>query len=150
MAVTTLHLDQPPEAVFAVLADPWRYAEWVVGAKKVRDVDADWPRPGSRFHHRVGVGPLTIDDSTVVEEIEPPRRMVLRARARPAGVARVTIELTPAGGGTDVRMTEVPIDGPSRWLDNPILEWLIDLRNRRSLGRLAELAAQGSQTGSPP
>jgi hypothetical protein len=47
-------------------------------------------------------------------------------------------------------MTEVPIAGPTRWLDNPILERLIDLRNRRSLGRLAELAADGSQTGSTP
>jgi uncharacterized protein YndB with AHSA1/START domain len=150
VSVTTVHVDQPPEALFAVLADPWRYAEWVVGAKKVRDVDAHWPQPGSRFHHRVGVGPLTIDDSTVVEEIEPPRRMVLRARARPAGVARVTIELTPAGAGTEVTMTEVPIAGPARWLDNPILEAAVDLRNRRSLRRLAELAARQPRTGSAP
>jgi uncharacterized protein YndB with AHSA1/START domain len=147
VAVTTKHLDPPPEAVFAVLADPWRYADWVVGAKRVRDVDATWPAVGSRFHHRVGIGPLTLDDSTVVEEIDPPRRLVLRARARPAGVARVSLELLATGdGGTDVEMGEVPISGLARRFHNPLLDALVVLRNRRSLARLGELARTGSRT----
>jgi uncharacterized protein YndB with AHSA1/START domain len=101
MSVTTIHLEQPPEAVFAALSDPWRFADWVVGAKCIRAVDGSWPQPGSRFHHRFGVGPLTIDDSTVLEEIVPPRHLVLRARARPTGIARVRVELQgTADGGT--------------------------------------------------
>jgi uncharacterized protein YndB with AHSA1/START domain len=149
VAVTTLHLDQPPEAVFAVLEDAWQYGDWVVGAKHIRDVDQAWPAPGSRFHHRFGVGPLTIDDSTVLEEIDPPRKVVLRARARPTGVARVTVALVGTGdGGTDVEMTEVPIGGLAARLDNPALEALVVLRNRRSLRRLGRLAARHHGTGS--
>lgn len=149
MAVTTVHLDQPPEAVFAVLADPWRFADWVVGAKHIRAVDETWPAPGSRFHHRFGVGPLTIDDSTVLEEIDPPRRMVLRARARPTGVARVTVELVAtADGGTDVTMIEAPISGLAARLHNPALDLLVALRNRCSLRRLAAVAAREGATGS--
>src|SRR5688572_718381 len=103
MASVQEHFEQPPEVIFGVLTDPWRYADWVVGAKKIRAVDETWPEPGSRFHHRVGVGRLTIEDSTVVEAFNPPNRLVLRARARPAGVARVTITLVPTrDGGTDV------------------------------------------------
>jgi hypothetical protein len=144
MAVTHRHVDASAEAIFAVLEDGWRYADWVVGAKHIRDVDASWPEPGSRFHHRFGVGFLAIDDSTVLEEIEAPRRVVLRARARPTGVARVTVELEPAGAGTDVVLTEEPVSGVAKRLHNPVQDALIHLRNKKSLDRLAALVTTGS------
>lgn len=141
-----MHLDAAPEAVFDVLADARRYADWVVGAKHIRDVDGNWPEPGSRFHHRVGFGPIDVADSTVVEVIEPPRRLVLRARARPAGIARVSLELAPgAGGGTDVEMREDVISPIASRLDNPGLQALIRLRNRKSLRRLERAARTGSR-----
>ena len=40
-----------PEAVFEVLDDPYAYPRWVVGARRIRSVDAGWPAVGSRFHH---------------------------------------------------------------------------------------------------
>ena len=147
MAVITLHLDQPPDAVFEVLGNPWKFADWVVGAKRIRAVDDTWPAIGSRFHHRFGVGPFTIDDSTVLEEYHPDRKMVLRARARPTGVARVILELVPgAGGGTEIHMEEYPISGFAEKIDNPVLEAMVVARNRRSLRRLGDLAARA---GSP-
>lgn len=143
MATTTLHLEQPPEAVFEVLSNPWRFADWVVGAKRIRAVDDTWPAIGSRFHHRFGVGPLTVDDSTVLEELDPPRRIVLRARARPTGVARVEMTLVgTADGGTDVEMVEYPVSGFAKKVDNPVLEALVVLRNRRSLHRLEKMTAE--------
>lgn len=148
VATTTFRFEHPPAAVFAVLSDPWRFADWIVGAKRIRAVDATWPEPGSRFHHRVGLGPFTIDDSTVLEEYEPDRRMVLRARARPAGVARVTIDLVPAGdSGTEVHMEEHPVSGFAERIDNPVLDVLIVARNQRSLRRLARLVAEHLATG---
>lgn len=149
MAVTTLHLEHPPDAVFAVLSDPWRFADWVVGAKCIRGVDDNWPAPGSRFHHRFGAGPFTIDDSTVLEEIEAPRHLVLRARARPTGVARVRLDLVgTSDGGTDIEMEEYPVSGMARRIDNPVLEAFVVVRNRRSLRRLAELVAERTASGS--
>jgi uncharacterized protein YndB with AHSA1/START domain len=139
MAATCVRIEHPPERVFAVLSDPWRFADWVVGAKEIRAVDAEWPAVGSRFHHRFGAGPFTIDDSTVLEEIDPPKRLVLRARARPTGVARVELHLVPAGGGTEVHMEERPVSGFAKRVDNPGLSALIVARNRRSLRRLADL-----------
>lgn len=143
MSVTTIHLDQPPDAIFAVMADPWRFADWVVGAKCIRAVDGTWPEPGSRFHHRFGFGRVTVDDSTVLEEIDPPRHLVLRARARPHGIARVRLELraTP-DGGTDVEMEETPIAGFAKRAHNPVLDGVVTLRNRRSLRRLERLARE--------
>jgi uncharacterized protein YndB with AHSA1/START domain len=146
VAVITMHLDAAPEAVFDVLADAWRYPDWVVGAKKIRDVDSTWPAPGSRFHHRVGFGPIDVADSTVVEVMERPSRVVLRARARPAGVARVTVDLTAAAdGGTEVAMREEIISPIASRLDNPLLQGLIRARNRKSLQRLERAARTGSR-----
>jgi uncharacterized protein YndB with AHSA1/START domain len=130
----------PPEAVWAVLADPDGYAYWVVGSKLIRDAEPAWPAPGSKFHHTIGVGPLTLDDHTVSLEAEPPRRLVLRAKGRPVGTAKVTMELQPHDGGTLVRMTENPDGVYSVLALNPLLHVATKVRNAESLMRLEELA----------
>ena len=138
-AVATLPAD--PERVFAVLSDSYTYDDWVIGVTKIRDADETWPAPGSRLHHRVGVGPVGIHDHTEVLSSEPPHRLVLRSRVRPLATARVTIELTPEGVGTRVRMTEVPGDPVSRLLHNPVFDRLTAMRNVRALARLARVVA---------
>lgn len=129
-----------PEEVFATISDPRTYPRWLVGAREIRSVEADWPAPGSRFHHRVGVaGPLTVADNTEVKEVDPPRRLVLEARARPIGRASVTFRLSedvrPDGRQvTRIEMEEAPIGllGALR----PVLQPLTDARNRASLNAL--------------
>jgi uncharacterized protein YndB with AHSA1/START domain len=140
MAHTTTQVAALPDRVFAVLADGWTYEQWVVGCKEIRDVDAGWPAPGATFHHSVGMGPITVRDTTTVIESDPGRRIVLRARARPAGVARVEIDLAEHDRGTQVTMLERPVSGPPALMHNPVQEWLIDRRNRESLRRLRRLA----------
>ena len=136
MAVTTMTIDAPPDAVYAVLADGRRYAEWVVGAKRIRDVDPSWPKPGSRFHHVVGFGPVEIKDHSEVLEVEPDKRLVLRVRARPAGSAKVELDLVPRGDGTEVRMNEYPTSGLAKTIDNPVFEATLKARNLEALRRL--------------
>ncbi|MEA2149038.1 MAG: hypothetical protein QOD69_868 [Solirubrobacteraceae bacterium] len=129
-----------PAAVWDALADPGGYADWVVGSRRIRDADPTWPAPGSRFHHTVGLGPLTVDDHTESLEAEAPRRLRMRARARPLGSADVTMELTPEVGGTLVRMTEDPA-GPLAVLSlNPFFQLATKARNAESLKRLELLA----------
>jgi uncharacterized protein YndB with AHSA1/START domain len=142
MARTQIHVAAAPERVFAVLADAWTFEHWVVGCKTIRTVDDTWPAPGATFHHAVGLGPITVRDSTTVLESDAPHRLVLRARARPAGVARVELDVTARDGGADVLMLERPISGPPALLHNPLQDWLIDRRNRESLRRLKQLAEQ--------
>jgi uncharacterized protein YndB with AHSA1/START domain len=144
MSVVTHHTSASPDAVFAVLADGERYADWVVGAKKIRSVDPSWPEPGATFRHTVGVGPLEIKDSSSVQHVIPGRSISLRVRARPAGVARVDICLDRADdGGTDITMEEVPVDGMAKALDNPLQRLLLKGRNVEALRRLAQLAEAG-------
>ena len=138
----TLTTEEPPAAVWKVLSDGWRYAGWVVGAKAIRDVDEGFPAQGTKLHHRFGVGRFTIDDSTVVEEVEPEKKLVLRARARPAGAARVIVELTPTDdGGTELSMEEYPTSGLAKAVDNPLLRGAVAARNLEALRRLKNLVA---------
>jgi uncharacterized protein YndB with AHSA1/START domain len=130
----------PSMAVWKALADPGTYGYWVVGSKVIRDADAAWPAPGTRFHHTIGVGPLKVSDHTESLQAEPPRLLRLRAKGRPLGTARITMEMTPKDGGTLVRMTETP-DGLTAILAlNPLVHLLTKARNAESLMRLEELA----------
>lgn len=129
-----------PRAVWDALADPGGYGYWVVGSKVIRDTDADWPAPGSRFHHTIGVGALKVSDHTESLEADPPRLLRMRTKGRPLGTAQVTLEMIPRDGGTLVRITENP-DGLSVMLRlNPLVHVLTKARNAESLMRLEELA----------
>jgi uncharacterized protein YndB with AHSA1/START domain len=143
MGRTTHTIDATPARVFDVLSNPDSYGEWVVGSKQVRDADPDFPAPGSRFHHTVGFGPITVSDHTVVEELERPQRIKLRAKVRPLGTAHVTLELKRKGRGkTEVTMIEDPADPLSALVFfHPLTHLLVRGRNDESLRRLGELAA---------
>ena len=129
-----------PAQVFAILDDGWTYPLWVVGASRMRDVDQDWPAPGTRLHHSFGVWPLVIDDTTEVLEIEPDQRLVLEARGWPVGKARVEITVKADTDGSLVSIDEDVTDGPARLVPQPVRLAGIDVRNRETLRRLAYLA----------
>lgn len=148
MARNTRELQCTSEDVFGVLADGWVYPSWVVGASRMRDVDAGWPAQHGSLHHSFGVWPLLIDDTTVVTEWSPPRRMRMRARGWPIGEARVVIDVEDgAGENCVVRIEEVPVKGPARgiprWISDPLIRW----RNAETLHRLAYLAEGRARSG---
>ena len=140
MARSALAVAAPPETVWEVLSEPEYYGHWVVGSSEIRVWDEDWPAPGSRFHHRVGFKPLTLADHTEVLESEPPSRLVLRAKSRPLGVARVEMIIAPHPAGSLVTMIEDPDVPLGGLLTPPPVHALIRLRNGESLRRLRSLA----------
>jgi len=136
----------PPEAVWDVLADAASYGYWVVGSKMIRDVEAGWPRAGTRFHHTIGTGPFTLSDHTVSLEARRPTLLKIRAKGRPAGTAIVTLKMHPDDGGTVVQITENP-DGVYRPLALfPLLHLSTKARNAESLMRLEELALRADRS----
>jgi uncharacterized protein YndB with AHSA1/START domain len=143
MATNHIQIAVSPDEVFAALANAANYGDWVVGSDTVRDADPEWPKVGSRFHHRVGVGPLKLNDHTEVLEVDPPHRLVMHARARPLGTAEVAMRLTERDGGTLVTMTETAGDRLSRLMLNRLTDPLIRLRNAESLRRLKRIAETG-------
>jgi uncharacterized protein YndB with AHSA1/START domain len=148
MARNEIVIDAPPEQVYETLLDPSAYPQWVVGAKQLRAVDRKWPRPGARFHHKVGAGPVTLADSTKLLEKKANRRVVLEVRVRPVGTGKVALDLKPKRRGrrTKVVMTEDLTRGPASWVRRPIRSAAIWARNAVSLRRLRRLVA--SRAGS--
>ena len=140
MARAELDVAAPPERVFEVLLDPRYYGHWVVGAREIRGWDDDWPRIGSRFHHTQGKPPFTIEDHSVLEDMDPPHRFVLLAKARPTGTFRVTLHLAPNATGTHVTMIEEPGDKLTKLVFSPLAHLLLRGRNEISLRRLRDIA----------
>ena len=153
MAVNTIVVAAPPEALFAVLADPAAYGAFVVGSKHGRRFDPTWPERGSVFHHTLGVAPFVLRDLTRVEEVEDGRRLVLRAQMRPFSVNRVAFTLRPSGEGTEVEVEEYAIKGPVALVWNPLFEAAMALRNQEMLRRLKRIAerrlARRSEVAAP-
>jgi uncharacterized protein YndB with AHSA1/START domain len=144
----TRHTKASTEAVWDVLSDGWLYPLWVVGATRIRDVDAHWPQSGSRLHHSAGVWPAVLDDHTEVLELERGTRLVLKARGWPAGEAKVVITTSPEGTGTRIDLREDAVGGPGRLVPGVVRRPLIHVRNQESLARLI-LLAEGRPTDRP-
>lgn len=140
MASADYFIRAAPEEVFAVLADGWRYTNWVVGASHMRAVDGDWPAPGSTLHHASGLWPVLVRDVTVVDSVTPGRELVLTARGGLIGAAKIRLRLQPEGDGTRVSIEETPVAGWGARLHNPATDWLLRKRNIESLARLAALS----------
>jgi len=136
MAENSIRVDAGPDAVFAVLDDVCAYPRWVVGARRIRAVDASWPAVGSKFHHALGTEVAELHDSSKVLERDPPRRLVLEVRFRPTGVARVDIQVAAHGTGSTITIVEHPTCGPVARLPRLVVEPLLGLRNAVALRRL--------------
>jgi hypothetical protein len=126
--------------VYGVLADPRRYAEWVVGAQHSGPLDQRWPQPGSRFRHVSGIPPLLIHDTTSVIASQPPRHLLLLVHVRPLMNATVEITVSPHARGSLVTMREEISGGIGRITPRRLADAVIRRRNRVALGRLRDLA----------
>ncbi|MFC8920900.1 SRPBCC family protein [Streptomyces sp. NPDC047821] len=139
MAVRHQLIQRPPEAVWAVLSDPSRYSDWVVGTSSSRPKEGDWPKTGSALEYTVRLGPYTAAGETVVRLCEPPRCLELEAKSEPLGTARIAIEVRPWGEESLVIVDEHPLRGPGGLLHNTVIDAALQLRHRAMLRRLADV-----------
>ena len=141
-----LSTDADPAAVWAVLADGFRYPGWVVGTSHMRAVDDSSPDREARLHHASGAWPFLVEDVTEVESSQPRRSLVLLAKVRPLGEARVSVRLAEEGSGCRITMTEDAVSPAARSL---VPAWVrhhfLAARNTESLRRLAALAERRSE-----
>lgn len=145
MAHVCRHFDAAPEDVWSVIVDPWTYPEWLLGASVMREVDENWPSPGSKFHHAVGVKPFVLPDHSQVLDIEPGRRLVLHVKARPLVTARVTFEIIGASEGCVLTCEEEPTLRTIGNIGRPLMDPMIHFRNHRSLRQMEQLVMERKQ-----
>ena len=128
------------QRVWDVIADGWTYSQWVVGNTRMRAVDPNWPAPGSKIHHTIGIWPAVLNDETAVESCTPLQELVLLAKGRPFAGARITLRLFDSDSGCRIDMIEVPVGGPLNWVPRRLALAAAWPRNRECLRRLAALA----------
>jgi hypothetical protein len=128
------------QQVWDVIADGWTYSQWVVGNTRMRAVDPAWPAPGSTIHHTIGIWPVVLNDETVVESCTPQEELVLLARGRPFGAARITLRLFDTENGSRIEMAEVPVGGPLNWIPRRLALAAAYPRNRECTRRMVALA----------
>ncbi len=145
-----------PEQVFAVLADPETYPRWLVGAQRIKRVDAEFPHSGASFDHAVGPGgAAVVEDSTEAVAADPPHVLVLEVNVGPMrGLVEFRVEPAgeagAAGKASEVRFREVPL-GPFA-LVTPVLRPALYARSVGSLRRLGRVLSSTSPspgTGGP-
>jgi uncharacterized protein YndB with AHSA1/START domain len=99
VASAETNVDQPPDRVFALLTDVAGFPRWRSDVKSVELLGSDPPR----WREHGSNGDVTFE----VTERQPPRRLVTRIadQSLPFG-GTWTYELTPAGSGTRLTITE--------------------------------------------
>jgi len=140
--VNRIHVNAPPEQAFRVLADPERYAE-ASGASNEREVEGEWPHPGSRFRTRKGVPGMTVVDEVTVVEEQAPHRLVMHGSVSPLLEADIEVEIEPYLNGSCVTLTETATGGYGARLPARLIDAALERRNRRVLQRLQRLAVRG-------
>ena len=134
---TGIHIDAPPERVFAYFTDPDAMVAWMGERARLE------PRPGGVFAVRV----RGVDVRGEYLELDPPRRLLFSwghegSAELPPGASTVEVRLTPAGDGTAVVLEHR--DLPAARASGHARGW------RMFLGRLAGAAASGSAVTVPP
>jgi uncharacterized protein YndB with AHSA1/START domain len=143
MARVQTHVAAPPERVWDLLRNGYRYAEWVVGTQKIRDVDAEFPAKDSCLHYTAGIGPVTHDGHTAVLSYVPDEQLELEAHAWPLGSARIVIGVRPEGDGSRVELDEHPMRGPALLMRNPVADAFMWIRGYEMLRRLRVVVERG-------
>ncbi len=141
---TSLDTTATTEQVWSVLTDGWSYGMWVVGASRIRAVDENWPAPGSRIHHSVGVWPVVLSDHTESVSVQEGRELVMSARALPFGAASITMRLHPQNTGCRIEMIEHARTAPFTMVPESVQHLAVHPRNREAVRRLALLAERAS------
>jgi uncharacterized protein YndB with AHSA1/START domain len=139
---TSVEIDAPQSAVFAAIVDADTYPDWLVGARRIRHIEPEWPERGGRFHHTIGFGPVRLDDVTQSLEVDAPHLLRLRAGMGPLGAALVTFRVTGTADATVLTIDEGPDEGPFRFLwkvAGPVVRFLMWGRNSASLEQLRDL-----------
>lgn len=149
MAGATVIVRTRPEQLQQALIDPRWFSDWAVGIRHVLGADADWPQPGARLEHTVGIGPLRRRDHTEVVRHDA-TGWTFDCPAWPASRVRVDLTITPSSHWMRVTMRRRPRSGPAAWAPRALIDPVLRARDDRALRRLrATVQRLRDEAGGP-
>jgi carbon monoxide dehydrogenase subunit G len=135
----SVHVEAPPERVWAFVSDVRRCPEWVAFTDGMGHVDDGDPGVGFRYTEYGSVGPLRSESEWRIVEFDPPRRQV---HVGDMGIVdgEPTIAVEPEDGGTRwTRTVELEVLPRLRPVER-LLDRLV-LRRRMARGLERTMAA---------
>ncbi|MCM2422767.1 SRPBCC family protein [Streptomyces sp. RKAG293] len=151
MAVRQQLIERSRQQVWAVLADPTRYDEWVVGVADSAPGRGDWPAMGADLKYQVVLGPWKGGGRTVVRRSEAPHILELEADSGPLGTARIALEIRPWGRADSIVVVdEHPLRGAAGSLHNVAVDAFLQVRHRTMLKRLAAVVEESAPREQGP
>jgi uncharacterized protein YndB with AHSA1/START domain len=140
----TMTIDDPPETVFAFLADPAKLPLWLDAVDDVAFADTP-PRLGSRFRMARSLPGGRVLNEVELVTFDPGSRVALESRTGPTPF-RYEYALDPTGHGTRLRLiariSAEGLPGPIARLDG-ITTQLFRRGMQRNLRTLEHLLATG-------
>lgn len=124
----SIHIDAPPEAVWAFISDLERTAEWVVFTDEMLHIDSGPVGAGTMYRERGGPGPITDESEWEITQWDPPHRQVHEGDLGPMQPV-LTMAVEPSNGGTRFRqrieIRAFPGIRPLGWfLETILLRWI--------------------------
>lgn len=112
-----IHVDAPVEVCWDIGSDPNRITEWQEGVLEVKDVTGKLDRVGAGYTGVLRIAGRKIESRWEVSRVDKPRMVELTGSAPGGGMAKSTLLLEPAGGGTDL-MYEIDYELPGGVIGN--------------------------------
>lgn len=140
----SVFIERPLRHVFDYMTDVGREPEWQPQLVEAEQTPPGPTAVGSRRHYVSEFLGKRLENTYVVTEYEPRRRIV--CESTPESVLRATSEIRwrEVDGGTRVTMTlEGEASGPLRFVPRPLLEATFEKEVRGALGRLKERLEAG-------
>ncbi len=96
-----IHIDRPPEDVWAVVSDPTTHTSWRPALVEFRQVSEGPLEVGSRIHEKIRWRGREIEIEDVVTALDPPHKLGVRGGWKPADF-ELDFLLEASPGGTRV------------------------------------------------
>jgi uncharacterized protein YndB with AHSA1/START domain len=143
----SVHIDAPPEQVWAVVMDPDRLAEWVTIHRRLKHADGGTPRVGYQMEQQVHLRGVSLDVHWELTQCVPNSRAVWEGKGPARSRAKTEYVLTPESPGSGTRFLyhnefHAPLGPIGALASRALVGGMPEREAHRTLQRLCEIMKQ--------
>ncbi len=138
----TIHIDAPPDLVWAIGADASRFPEWETNAIESKGTSEKLDHVGAKYTSVGRIAGRRLEGTFEVTKVDKPRMIHLTGTSKGGGGGTATIHLDPTATGTEYTMEldyELPGGILGGVVDRMFAERTVERDLRHSLDNLKAL-----------